>query len=208
MFIRNIAGNKSYAQVTVPLNSTRASNNVVVLGDSIINFSTKLKHNINRALTNGRARFKYFPGATSKELPHYIDATLEESNFEVAVIHVGVNDLLNSNNSVDKLLKNIYSIAEKCKSCGVKKVLISGIMKNNRINDFIIQEVNRKIYDDCQKGDYSFIINDGIVSNDLFKDGLHLLVKKGLANTFIFSINSFLSLCRNQSRQETLVKIF
>ena len=81
-------------------------------------------------------------------------------------------------------------------------------MNNNRINDFIIQEVNRKIYDDSQKGDYSFIINDGIVSNDLFKDGLHLLVKKGLANTFIFSINSFLSLCRNQSRQETLVKIF
>ena len=88
---------------------------------------------------------------------------------------MGVNELMNSNNSVGKLLKNIYCMAEKCKSCGVKKVFISGIVKNNRINYFIIQEVNRKIYDDCQKEDYSFIINDGIGSNDLFKDGLHLL---------------------------------
>ena len=65
-----------------------------------------MKYNINRALTNGRARFKYFRGATSKELLHYIDATLKhEINFEVAVIHVGVNDQMNSNESVDKLSK-------------------------------------------------------------------------------------------------------
>ena len=137
-------------------------------------------------------------------LLYYIDATLEESNFEIAVIHVGVNDLLNSNNSVDKLLKKIYSMAEKCKNNGVKNVFISGIVKNNRINDFITQEVNRKIYD-CQKEDYSFIINDGIGSNDLFKDGLHLLDsgKQSLANNFIFNINSFLSLCTNRSGQGT-----
>ena len=137
MFIRNIPGNKSYAQATVPSNSARSSNNVAIFGDSIVMFSTKLKYDINRALTNGRARFIYFPGATSKGLLHYIDATLEESNFEVAVIHVGVNDLMNSNNSVDKLLKDIYSMGEKCKSSGVKKVFTSGIVKNNRINDLV-----------------------------------------------------------------------
>ena len=207
MFIRNIPGNKSYAQATVPSNSARNSNDVVIFGDSIVNFSTKLKYNINRALTNGRARFKYFPGATSKELLHYIDATLEESNFEVAVIHVGVNDLMNSNDSVDKLLKDIYSMGEKCKSSGVKKVFISGIVKNDRINDFIIQEVNRKIHDDCQKENHSFIINDGIGSNDIFKDGLRLLDsgKQSLADNFIFNINSFLSPCTNRSGQRTLV---
>ena len=101
----------------------------------------------------------------------------------------------------------MYSMAEKYKNNGVKKVFILSIVKNNRINDFITQEVNRKIYDDCQKEDYSFIINDGIGSNDLFKDGLHLLdsCKQDLANNFVFSINSFLSLCRNRSRQGTLI---
>ena len=88
-----------------------------------------MKYNINRALTIAKVRFKYFPGATSRELMHYVDATLEEKIFEVAVIRVGVNGLINSNNSVDKLLKNIYSMAEKCKSSGVKKVFISGIVK-------------------------------------------------------------------------------
>ena len=87
-------------------------------------------------------------------------------------------------------------MAGKCKSSGIKKVFISGIVKNTQINDFIIQAVNRKIYDDCQKEDYSFIINDGIGSNDLFKDGLHLLDsgKQSLADNCIFNINSFLNL--------------
>ena len=128
VFIRNILGNKSYAQATVPSNRARTSNNVVIFGDSIVNFSTKVKYNISRALTKGRARFKYSPGAASKELLHYVDVTLKESNFEVAVIHVGVKDLMKSNNSVDKLLKNIYSMAEKCKSSGVKKIVTSGIV--------------------------------------------------------------------------------
>ena len=114
---------------------------------------------------------------------------------------------MNTNNSVDELLKNIYSRAEKCKTSGVKKGFISGIVKNNRFNGFIIQEVNRKIYDDCQKEGCSFIINDGICSNNLFKNGLHLLdsVNKSLANNVVFNINSFLSLCTNRSGQGTLV---
>ena len=98
-------------------------------------------------------------------------------------------------------------MAEKCKNNGDKKVFISDIVKKNRINDFIIQKVNSKIDDDCQKEDYSFIINDGIGSNDLFKDDLHLLdsSKQSLANNFIFNIISFLSPCTNRSGQETLV---
>ena len=106
---------------------------------------------------------------------------------------MGVNDLMNNKDSVDKLLKKIYGMAEKYKSSGVKKAFISGIVRNNRINEFTTQEVNRKIYDDCQKEDYSFIINDGIGNNDLFKDGLHLLVsgKQNLANKFVFNTNSF-----------------
>ena len=50
VFIRNIPGNKNYAQATVPSNRARTSNNVVIFGDSIVNFITKLKYNINRTL--------------------------------------------------------------------------------------------------------------------------------------------------------------
>ena len=50
-------------------------------------------------------------------------------------------------------------------------------------------------------------MNYGVGSNDLFKDGLHLVDrgKRSLANNFIFNINSFLSPCTNQSGQGTLV---
>ena len=53
---------------------------------------------------------------------------------------------------------------------------------------------------------YSFIINYGIGSNDLFKDGLHLLdrSKKSLVR-FVYNMNSFLSPYRNQTGQGTLV---
>ena len=53
VFIRNIQGNKCYAQATVPSNCARTSNNVI-FGDSIVNFSTRLKYKINRALTDGK----------------------------------------------------------------------------------------------------------------------------------------------------------
>ena len=50
VFIQNIPGNKNYAQATVPLNRERTSNNVI-FWNNIVNVSTKLKYNINRALT-------------------------------------------------------------------------------------------------------------------------------------------------------------
>ena len=66
VFIQNIVPfNKSYAQAKVPSNSARTSNNVVIFGDSIVNFSTKLKYNINRALTNGRATIPHINSETS-----------------------------------------------------------------------------------------------------------------------------------------------
>ena len=54
---------------------------------------------------------KSFPGATSKELLHYVDPTLKDGINNTAIKHVGVNDLLNDKNSnkVDKLVNNLKS---------------------------------------------------------------------------------------------------
>ena len=38
-------------------------NNVVIFGESIVNFNRQIKYKINKGLQSGRARFKYFPGA-------------------------------------------------------------------------------------------------------------------------------------------------
>ena len=50
--------------------------------------------NFSKTLMSGQARFKHFPGALPKDLLHYIDPTLEEQNFEAAIIHIGVNYIL------------------------------------------------------------------------------------------------------------------
>ena len=38
-----------------------------------------------------------FPGASSSEILHYIDAHLEEKLIDTTIVHVGVNDLLSGN---------------------------------------------------------------------------------------------------------------
>ena len=53
-------------------------NNLVIFGDSIVNFNRLIKYKINKRLQSGRARFRYFPGAISKDLLHYIDRNLED----------------------------------------------------------------------------------------------------------------------------------
>ena len=57
--------------------STLPTSNVVIFGDSLVNFNRKKIYNIY----NGSARFKYFPGATSKDLLHYVDTTLQDNLF-------------------------------------------------------------------------------------------------------------------------------
>ena len=40
------------------------------------------------------ARFEYFVNTSSQEMLHYINPTIEDSEFDVAMIHVGVEDTL------------------------------------------------------------------------------------------------------------------
>ena len=110
-----IPGEKIFAE-TMPSSMTSSNptfnesilptSNVVIFGDSLVNFNRKTKYNINSSLNNGSARFKYFPGATSKDLLHYVDATLQDNLFEVAVILIGINDNVNSKYSfnIDHIL--------------------------------------------------------------------------------------------------------
>ena len=47
-------------------------------------------------------------------------------NYNVVILHVGVNDLLedNSKSKIENLGKNLRSVVEKCQTFGVKNVFI------------------------------------------------------------------------------------
>ena len=69
-----VPGEKTCKEAATEKANTTYINNVAILGDSIINFFRGIK--------------------SSKDLLHYIDPTLEEQNFEAAIIHIGINDTL------------------------------------------------------------------------------------------------------------------
>ena len=105
-------------------------------------------------MRTGRGRSKHFPGPSSKDLLHYIDPTLEEYNFEVAIIHIRINDVLydSSPRQINMPLQNIREIGKKCMSYKVKYVFMSSLTFSNRIyliSYSVLQEVNETIERVC-----------------------------------------------------------
>ena len=123
---------------------------IVIFSDSIPR-GIRLRE-FNYWLHKGYAQLKSFPGGTSNELLYYVEPTLQNKNFDDALLHVGVNDLLNdeSQDSVQNLLDNLKQIGLKCKSAGVKKVLITGIVVKNKLIRAYISSVNQHISNMCQ----------------------------------------------------------
>ena len=126
---------------------------------------------------------------------HYIEPTLENGFYDSAILHVGVNDLLNdkSPSSTDNLMSNLVNIVKKYKSFGVMDLFVSGIAFNNRLPNTVIKKVNEKIVDMCKKNGIVFIDHGNISHMDLHQDGLHLLERSKclLAKNFIFVLNNF-----------------
>ena len=117
-------------------------NNVVIFGDSIVNFNRQIKYKINKGLQSGRARFKYFPGATSKDLLNHIDRTLEDHSFEVVIIHIGVNDIISNRSSpnFDHVLKNIKNLVQKCRSYGIENFFFLGCYKQHVLQQMLLEK--------------------------------------------------------------------
>ena len=80
--------------------------------------------------------------------------------FDDALLQVVVNDLLNdeSQESVQKLLE----IGLKCKSAGVKRVLISEIVVNNKLISARITSANQRISNNCRDNSFVLIDNNNI----------------------------------------------
>ena len=77
----------------------------------------------NKELRNGKAYFRWFSGATSKQLDHYIIPSLVDDKSDTVIIHVGTNDIL-YNASYEDIARNIIKIASNYKSHSVNDVFI------------------------------------------------------------------------------------
>ena len=121
----------------------------------------------------------------------------KKKKFYEALLHVGVNNPLNNESqySVQNHLDNLKQlIGLKCKSAGVTRILISGIVVNNKLTSTYISSANQRISNISRDNAFFFIDNNNIPTSIFFRDGLHLLEiwKRILANNFIDNLNNFL----------------
>ena len=73
---------------------------IVIFSDSIPR-GIRLRQ-FNYLLHKGYAQLKSFPGGTFKEVLYYVESTLKNKKFDDALLHVGVNDLLNDESQESK----------------------------------------------------------------------------------------------------------
>ena len=96
--------------------------------------------------------------------------------------------------TLKNLLDTLKQIGLKCKSAGVTRILISGIVVNKKLTSAYISSVNQRISNMCRDNSFVFIDNNNIPTSSFFRDSLHLLEtgKRVLANNFIDNLNNFL----------------
>ena len=131
----------------------------------------------NRYITNATTRLKSFPGATSKELTHYVVLTLQEESFNSALIHISINDILKDQSDLkfQSLTRNILEISQRCKEHGIEEIIISSLVVTERIDPNLLARANASLCNMCRENGFCFVDNSNISVDNLFKDKLHLL---------------------------------
>ena len=87
---------------------------------------------MNQHIKNGNALVHSIPGATSNQLPHYLEVSLDKYT-DTVVIHIGINDIYNLALNVNGLFSNIKDAIEKCRNFGVKYIFGSALVHTKRI---------------------------------------------------------------------------
>ena len=120
-----------------------------------------------------------FPGASSHQLLHYVDAHLKDKSIDTVIIHIGINYLLtnSSRSGMDNLIDSIKKVTEKCLMFGVKSVFTSGLVCTTRVNVPFLERIHVLIFDLCRKISFIYIDNWNTRSDSLYKDGFHLIDK-------------------------------
>ena len=98
-----------------------------------------------------------------------ITPTLVDDKPNAIVIHISMNDILNHINH-GIIAHSIINIRLDRKNNGVNEVLILSILvKENPNLTAILRQVNDMLRDLCEKNGFSFICNDVITTNYLWK---------------------------------------
>ena len=130
-------------------------------------------------MPNCKGSLKYFSGANTLDLEHYIKPSLKNNRPDAVVIHLGLNDVdfrnIRSVTAVKDIAENIIKIPLLCKEYGVSEVVVSSILPKRNIKlSKLIRQVNDILYDLCKMNNIYFLSNSNISRNFICDDGVHL----------------------------------
>ena len=162
----------------------------------------------NKYLNGGIAHLKPFPGSKAKQMDHHVIPILEQHQYDAAVIHVGINDLLKrrTNINASQIAKDIINIALRCRSHNIAIIFISSIVYSTKVSHTIIQKLNELLLNECTKYDFHLVDNGAVSKVNLWKDGVHLVEsgKAVIANNLLNCINNFFRSCKFSSADRKL----
>ena len=124
------------------------------------------------------------PGATAKQIKHYIEYFLNEEDLHGVIIVAGLNDLLYSSNNgrndviMEDIVAHVIQAGLKAREAGIMNVHLSGLFKVENVRDEHINLFNYLLKQRCKQLGFGFIFNSNIELNDLY-DGLHVNNKLG-----------------------------
>ena len=148
-------------------------------------------HDLNKKLGRNHTIIKKaFPGTTSKDLSsHYRIPTLESNTPNIAIIHVGINDVMNKSTSnglsssiIQDIANSIIQCGKVCASFGVNNICISSILpKRGHRAQLSIRHINNVLAKLCAELAFDFLQNGNILYDEMIKenclfytDGIHL----------------------------------
>ena len=118
----------------------------------------------NSFVKEGEVYLKAFPGAKVNQLNYQTIPAIQGNNYDAAAIHVGINDLMSSNKSVNDICRDIISIGLRCRSNNISKAFISSIAYSSKINTVLMQRLNRAI---CMMNADEMVLHSSIMVRSL-----------------------------------------
>ena len=146
-----------------------------IIGDSHLNRIRKDK--FKDSTPKARVYVESFSGPNTNQLDYYVVPLLVDEKPDNVVIHIGSNDItkFNYNNvNAEELTHRIINIGLKCRSYGLSNIAVFSILKRSIFNiNQVIYQVNNILKRLCRINDFSYICNDLVNDNYLWKDGFH-----------------------------------
>ena len=128
--------------VYIPMQSyqRRKTLHFSLFGQYILRYEKKHLHS---QVKEGKIHLKAFPDTKANQLYHYVIPTLEKFDYDCAIIHVGIKDILRSKDisELKDLPKKIMQIGRTCQPCNMAKVCVSSILLSTRTS-FNIGQIN------------------------------------------------------------------